>query len=669
MTLDGILNPNQQEIAMRLFTADNARQLREAGINPTEQNLGVAHFLGAGGAIKLIEAMKRNPNQAAAPLFSKLEVEKNPKEFYKQIGDKKNPESMVPRTVLELYQKKTTGYGTTPFSNKYDDLRSLPLDQQQKIRSQAETTMLKQEQAEVTATQQQYKMQLDQIKIDAYRGDFTPVQFEQAYQVGFFQSAADYKSVKDAIDGFQKGRADLARGQAMVSSGQTFDPFKSDNKEGMDAAYKALPPSENKLATGIEWGRQTGVMPAEVVSDMRRAILSPDPKIAAQALTLANQLLLTNPNALLGVSNSDVITSAVAAFRSNFENTKDPRNAAAMVAEMRSPEFQAKQKFRDEEAKKLKDRVFVKDPTTEIKEVLDPAYWFKDIYRQFTADAEEYEALKFRPTPQGSTGFQGFTQSRLLADYGNYIERGFQLTGNQDAAVQWAKQRLKSVYGVVDQKIMKYPMTKAYPPVNGSHRIYLEQAAAEVRKAAAEGPDKMLLDVKPEDIVLDPVPGLTAQIYENGKQPTPYHIMYLTKDSMGNTYMATLLSKDNTPAIWYGAMPTTADWRGGDFKRLEKEEGIPLEQTIPLIKEKFEDQAKKFQENPPRPQPAVPPTLNDPTRPIERRPGWHQGLINPDSPLGRTKKSDEAPPPIDPNRPDFHRGFINPNSPLGRLGR
>jgi hypothetical protein len=61
LTKDGRLNGNQQEIAIRLFTAENGRSLRNAGINLNNGTLYAAHFLGASDAVKVLSAPGNTP--------------------------------------------------------------------------------------------------------------------------------------------------------------------------------------------------------------------------------------------------------------------------------------------------------------------------------------------------------------------------------------------------------------------------------------------------------------------------------------------------------------------------------------------------------------------------------------------------------------------------------
>lgn len=56
LTYEGRLDPQQQEVAIRLFTAENARQLRTNGVPLNNGTLYAAHFLGAGDAVKVLNA-------------------------------------------------------------------------------------------------------------------------------------------------------------------------------------------------------------------------------------------------------------------------------------------------------------------------------------------------------------------------------------------------------------------------------------------------------------------------------------------------------------------------------------------------------------------------------------------------------------------------------------
>lgn len=101
LTKDGRTNRAQQERAIRAFTSDNAKTLESAGIDASEANLYLAHFLGAGGAI---QALKAPPGTIAAELMPDA-AKANPTIFFAGKGD-----STRPRTIAEVIALQTKGF-------------------------------------------------------------------------------------------------------------------------------------------------------------------------------------------------------------------------------------------------------------------------------------------------------------------------------------------------------------------------------------------------------------------------------------------------------------------------------------------------------------------------------------------------------------------------------
>ncbi len=86
------------------FTNRNAAELRSAtGRDPTEGELYMAHFLGSGGAARLINANQTNPQASAARLFPDA-AGANRRIFFDQGR---------PRTIAEVYQVLASGQTTT----------------------------------------------------------------------------------------------------------------------------------------------------------------------------------------------------------------------------------------------------------------------------------------------------------------------------------------------------------------------------------------------------------------------------------------------------------------------------------------------------------------------------------------------------------------------------
>lgn len=102
LTPEGRFDPTQATTAMRVFTMDNASYLVGQGIDPSDANLRMAHFLGPGGAAKFIPALQANPNASAAALFPR-EAEANRSVFFNRDGS--------PRTLSQVYAQQTSAFG------------------------------------------------------------------------------------------------------------------------------------------------------------------------------------------------------------------------------------------------------------------------------------------------------------------------------------------------------------------------------------------------------------------------------------------------------------------------------------------------------------------------------------------------------------------------------
>lgn len=104
LTADGRNDPQQQERAIRAFTAQNAEALRAKGIQPSDGNLYMAHFLGAGAAPNFISAVQQDPTVPAASLVTPQVARANAAVFFNRDGS--------PRSAGEVYQRMTARFGT-----------------------------------------------------------------------------------------------------------------------------------------------------------------------------------------------------------------------------------------------------------------------------------------------------------------------------------------------------------------------------------------------------------------------------------------------------------------------------------------------------------------------------------------------------------------------------
>lgn len=96
-------DPSVAALMAGAFTNRNAAELRGAtGRDPTEGELYMAHFLGSGGAARLINANQANPQASAALMFPDA-AGANRRIFFDQGR---------PRTVAEVYQVLASGQST-----------------------------------------------------------------------------------------------------------------------------------------------------------------------------------------------------------------------------------------------------------------------------------------------------------------------------------------------------------------------------------------------------------------------------------------------------------------------------------------------------------------------------------------------------------------------------
>ncbi len=91
-------DPRANAIMGALFVRDNANALAKAGVAPDVQNIYMAHFMGAGGAIQFVHAMNRNPGASAASIFP-AQAAANKSIFYAGDG--------APRSLAQVYQLMT----------------------------------------------------------------------------------------------------------------------------------------------------------------------------------------------------------------------------------------------------------------------------------------------------------------------------------------------------------------------------------------------------------------------------------------------------------------------------------------------------------------------------------------------------------------------------------
>lgn len=117
--LDLRKDPQTSAIMAAEFTKENQDQLQSAvGGKIGETELYMAHFMGAGGATKFLNAMKSNPGQIASTLFPK-EASANPGVFT-------NKDTGASLTLGQIYNRFAAKFSEAPSVVKPIDTASMP---------------------------------------------------------------------------------------------------------------------------------------------------------------------------------------------------------------------------------------------------------------------------------------------------------------------------------------------------------------------------------------------------------------------------------------------------------------------------------------------------------------------------------------------------------------
>jgi muramidase (phage lysozyme) len=182
-------DPMAQEAAIRAFTKDNADVLKAHGIPTNNVNLYMAHFLGSGGGVEFINAVRNRPTDPATSAVSPAVVAANPGVFRK---------GRTVQDVYLLFGQKFGGAATAeaPMSapSYYNDL---DFKSRNALYDQADTEMRKRRTEGAAAFKQQTDNIVAQYASQGYgTTDVTEQSFVAAYgpnagtvRYGEFQAA------------------------------------------------------------------------------------------------------------------------------------------------------------------------------------------------------------------------------------------------------------------------------------------------------------------------------------------------------------------------------------------------------------------------------------------------------------------------------------------------
>lgn len=267
---------------------------------------------------------------------------------------------------------------------------------------------------------------------------------------------------------------------------------------------------------------------------LRGGLVSTDANQVAMAASVASNMLQRNPNAFAGVQGGNDIEQAAALY-SHYVNDLGltAQDAAQRVAQRNAPDVRR----RVDVNKPAIDAFRAKLRKTHVGNLLSNAFggWFS-IDPEFTAPEQVNAAAQ---------------------DYADFAAEHYEQHGDEGAAQAYATAQMQKLYGAVNGRIMKFPPTRAYPPVMGNHDYIFRQAQGDIKGVTGR-------DIPADRIYLMPIQTATAQAFRAGK-PTPYSIHYIDKVNGQDVYRT-------LPGVAFTADVAAAQREAaGEFSRAQAE--------------------------------------------------------------------------------------------------
>lgn len=413
------------------YAEENAGALRNAGIAATQGNIYLAHFLGPGGAIKVLSV---DPSTPVASIVGNDAVAAN-----KSILQGKTAGQVAEWAAGKM--GSASGKAVEPPGDP--GLRNIPYDRRQALAADFDRQGAATLAAQQTAIAADTSKKLNQLQNDIIDGKAGMAEIQAARQT-WLTDADSANSVIAAVTKRDKGVADVnAFNAAIATPGFTWNHVDSAHKDMAEAGFKSLGSTMPALQSVVE---KTGMVPASAGTVLQGAISSNDPTRVANAMTVANNLMARNPAIFSGVTGSKEIEQNAVAFKHYTELGLSPQQSAQRIIKEQSPEYQAA----------VRARIKSEDIDTIIKKQLD----IGDLSKMFN----EGVPVLGRPT----VAFDPAVRQSMFSDYAEVFRDRYMETGDVGLAKAQAQKQLSAVWGTTHVQgqtfsgnLMRFPPEKA----------------------------------------------------------------------------------------------------------------------------------------------------------------------------------------------------------------
>jgi hypothetical protein len=519
-------DPRFSDLAINMvgkFRDENRTALKAAGVRDDSPAVYLAHFLGAGDAVKVLKAGGDAP---LVGLVQQRSIEANQGIFTRNPTAKDLiawAEGKMTGAKIPAAVRGDPGFLTAVRKRAGEDLtRTLPKIE---ARVKAGETVDARELDDLGALtyavgSDEQKRRVVEMAVLASVGDRLAgmsAQQREAAQTEFAQRFANGSTQLESeigtyVENFSqkiaKAYKDDPYDAAVRYGGRTATPpVDFNDPASLDGAIKAREVERRFIREHEGSDPGTLLRPAEA-NALRGALLSSDPNKVARSAGIASNLLGSNADAFAGISGAENIQKEALKFRHYVDDLAMPAaDAANRLIMERTPEHRAKiaARVKNEDVDKIvKDKVSVAD----LSSAFDPGL------------LSRAPAIGF--TPEG--------RASMHSDYVELFREHYGETGDADTAKKLAIDQLKRVWGATsvsgNATVMRYPPEQA-PAMRGIENAagaIAEQAIADIRSLTGETIERGSLRILP-------VPGATASAFKSG-QSVPYHLGWVDANGL-----------------------------------------------------------------------------------------------------------------------------------------
>lgn len=464
----------------RALAADNAKALSAAGMPATAGNLYLAHFAGTGGAKAVLSS---DNGRSVEDVLGPAVIKANPFLAGKNVGWLKN------WAAKKMGGKTINVAGNPAYS-------TLSVDELLALQGRADVAV-KTEQTTAYAGMKgtlELGVQTGEVMDERTILDSALNDDDKATLLSKFRTVRkDELAVADTIAALQAG-------------GLSVDPYDTDARKNVDGAAAALKKKatpEQYMIASEEIVRQSGIVPKDVVNEIRRGLESTNAQEVAAAAQRAQRIATIDPAALGRRDGGKEAQDAAASYQHYTDTVGlDPQQAAKRLIDLKDPE-KVRARASLMESKPIKD--FVKGQAVEstVRDIFDPGFGFDP---------------KLGETPAQSAA--------MVGEYRSILEESiFDSGGDTDLAKVLAASRFQERYGPSELTlsgpgvVTRLPPEKAYPAgFDGTHGYIREQA---IEALAGEG-------ITASEVFLQ-ADTMTEQDVKAGK-PARYQVFYREPD-------------------------------------------------------------------------------------------------------------------------------------------